>query len=94
MAKSGAFIILSLVVITLSCGLQYKPLLVENLGDEKVTSKVEDEYFEIDLCSVGGADFITSKVISHEPLKSIRIVNGAGEVERFTDSASFLNYMA
>lgn len=94
--KSIFILILVILTTTIcSCGIQYQPLYIKTLTDGSSSiTKVQDEYFEIELCSVGGHDYITNKELSMDPLRMIIIVDEAGEVARFMDSASFLNYMS
>lgn len=93
MRKSIPLILAILMIINYSCGLQYKPLYIETAGEESSISKFQDEYFEIELCSVAGKDYIAEKFLSRNPVHLIRIVDENGEVQRFTDSTQFLNYM-
>jgi len=106
----GLIWLVLMVVILDSSGPQYKSLYIETLVDGDPTySEVQDEYFEIELCSVGGKDYIAQKVLSRDTFRLIRVeyrvwghVNIDGRqyhrtytyVERFMDSTSFINYMS
>ncbi len=92
-------VLIILMAIACSCGIDNKPIYIATYKsiDSVVVSEVKDDYFEISLHSMqSGTNYKASKEYkdSEGDWVFIDIVDMEGERIRFTNSTEFLNFIS